>query len=375
MFPSVLGVATCAFAESNSSYLPVAGVFKGDRARSGAINPLSESRRSRTLLASLFATAARRLTPSMKPTTKQSKQANETSVRVQAESLGIDARILGRAVRRKPILRSKLGALATNTGVCARLLGVKHSLFVRMALIEPDLIDVPVAALLANIREGAQQLRVSPDRFKQLSLKAPVLLTLTPQEWKSRISRLARTMNCEEEQVCRLIVRVPEIVGWPISRWRQKRREIGAALGLDTRQMNLMIRRYPDIINSSAATLKTHAKRLARILPLSGPELASVLVRLPTLLRVTPDLLASKLPKLKAIGLLYDGKSAREIIMMLPAALGYSHQRLKQRRELALIATPRPGLSRLLTMSPKEAEYQLPRKTRALPRRRSVHRF
>ena len=40
------------------------------------------------------------------------------------------------------------------------------------------------------------------------------------------------------------------------------------------------------------------------------------------------------------------------------------------RRELALIAKPRPGLFRLLTMSPKEAEYLHPRETRTLPGRR-----
>jgi len=89
---------------------------------------------------------------------------------------------------------------------------------------------------------------------------------------------------------------------------------------------------------------------------------------------VNPDLLASKLPKLKAIGLLYDGKSVRDIIPVLPAALGYSHERLKQRRELVLIAKRRPRLSVLLTMSQREAEYLLPPEARTLPRRGSVRR-
>ncbi len=185
---------------------------------------------------------------------------------------------------------------------------------------------------------------------------------------------IARTLECEDERIRRLIARVPQIIGWPPSRWQQRRGEIGAALGLDTRQMNLMILRYPNIINSKPATLKTNARRLANLLPLTRSEFASVLVRLPPLLRVNPDLLASKLPKLKAIGRLYGGKSVRDIIVMLPAALGYSHQRLKERRALALIAKPRPELSSLLTMSPKEAECWLPREARKFPRRRSVRR-
>jgi hypothetical protein len=79
--------------------------------------------------------------------------------------------------------------------------------------------------------------------------------------------------------------------------------------------------------------------------------------------------------KLKAIGQIYGGKSAREIILLLPGALGYSHERLKQRRELAVIAKPRPRLSLLLTMSQKEAECLLSREAKTLPRRRSTRRF
>jgi hypothetical protein len=120
-----------------------------------------------------------------------------------------------------------------------------------------------------------------------------------------------------------------------LSRWQQKRKEIAAALGLDTDQMNRMILRRPTLINSKPAALKAHAKRLAHLLPLSSSELVSVLVPQPTLLRVAPDLLASKLPKLKAIGQAYGGKSVRDIIMLLPGALAYSYERLKQRRELA----------------------------------------
>jgi hypothetical protein len=135
-----------------------------------------------------------------------------------------------------------------------------------------------------------------------------------------------------------------------------------------------MVLRYPNIINSKPTTLKNHLQQLAEVLPLSRSDLISVLVRLPTLLRVDPDLLASKLPKLKAIGQIYGKTPVRDIIMLLPAALGYSHQRLKERRELALGANPRPGLARLLTMSAKEAEHLLSGEKRTLTRRRSVRR-
>ena len=324
--------ATNAFVESNFSSGLNTRVFDitRDCARCWTIDPIAriETKKGFCLLVSLR-NAVWRLTTSMKRATKKTKQTNPSDVRIHADSLGVDARVLGRAIRRNPSLRSRLGALASKAGVCARILGVKRSAFVRMALVEPDLIDVPVATLLANIREGSKHLRVSAERFKQLVLKAPVLLSLTPQEWKSRISCLARTLHCEEERVRRLIARVPEIIGWPISRWQQKRREIGAALCLNIGQMNRMILRDPGIINSRPATLKAHAKRLTSVLSLSTSELASVMVRLPTLLKVNPDLLASKLPKIKAIGRLYNDMSVRDIIVMLPAALGYSHERLK----------------------------------------------
>jgi hypothetical protein len=43
---------------------------------------------------------------------------------------------------------------------------------------------------------------------------------------------------------------------------------------------------------------------------------------MPTLLRINPSVIARKLPRLKAIGQLYGTNTVRDIIMLLPAALG-----------------------------------------------------
>jgi hypothetical protein len=203
---------------------------------------------------------------------KRSKQIADAGVRNDADRLGIDARVLGRAIGRYPALRSKLDDLARNAAVFARILGVNRTKFIHMDLVGPELIDLPLAKLAANIREGSRYLSVSAERFKQLGLRAPVLPTLSPQEWESRVGRLARALNCGAERIRRQIIRVPEIIGWPLDRWRAKRREIATALGFDTRQMNLMIIRYPNIINSRPATLKMHMKRLNKLLPLSRAD-------------------------------------------------------------------------------------------------------
>jgi hypothetical protein len=83
-----------------------------------------------------------------------------------------------------------------------------------LALVEPGLIDLRVAELLANIREGPRYLRVSTERFKQLGLRAPILLSLAPQEWASRVARFAQFLNCREERIRREVPRVPQIIGW-----------------------------------------------------------------------------------------------------------------------------------------------------------------
>lgn len=304
----------------------------------------------------------------------RNKQTPLNDFHAHAQRLGIDARVLGRAIARYPRLRSRLDALAENAGVCARILRLRRTEFVRLALTTPELIDVPAAKLLTNIRSGSDILDVPAETFWQLAIRSPILLALEPEGWEALIARLARTLDCERERIRDLIVRTPEIVSWPPGRWQQKRREIEEVLGLDSGQMNLMILRYPRIISSKPATLRAHFRQLAKVLPLSKPELVSVLLRLPTLLRVNPDLLASKLPKLKAIGQLYGDTSVRDIVMLLPAALGYSHERLKERRELALAAKTRPSLATLLTMSAREAKLLLLGQKTTLPRRRSVRR-
>jgi hypothetical protein len=79
---------------------------------------------------------------------KSTTQTIDASTRSYSAVLGVDGRALGSAVKRRPSLRSKLEALAENAAVCARILGVRDSEFVRLALVEPGLIGVSPPALL-----------------------------------------------------------------------------------------------------------------------------------------------------------------------------------------------------------------------------------
>ena len=126
-----------------------------------------------------------RPTERMKRTlSKKNRRIARPGIRAEAESFGIDARVLGRVIARRPMLRSKLDLLARNAAVCARLLGVRRSEFIRLALVAPDLADVPAPMLMMNIRESSRYLRVSVERFKQLGLKAPLLFRLRRRNGK-----------------------------------------------------------------------------------------------------------------------------------------------------------------------------------------------